>query len=320
MKALVVLNALMALVVANPSDNYQGVSLGSLLAIDTLVEERTLPETDICSTKPKDSCLPEPIGAGPTPSPDTDAAFLSYATFASTASGATTPPGYTNTFTNLQASVNAYGYMGYTTIDTYDTALCATRCSGVDNCHGFNIFFERDPSVDPGTDCLNPPSTTEIKCTFWSGYVGTENALNDGQWRSDFHVVIAGSNGYMSTEPPAVDGFTVQALGNNAIVAPLDCNGKDTYMGSMTYTTNVFDPNLCAETCASTNEFDIAHPPAGSEPMICTFFVTYLQSNNGVPQGQYCAMYSQTWDLSFATNNVSYQDIFPPSSLEAQRC
>ncbi|KFZ14429.1 hypothetical protein V501_03247 [Pseudogymnoascus sp. VKM F-4519 (FW-2642)] len=265
------------------------------LIVDTPVEKRKLVGRTACSL--------QPAGAGPVPSPDTDSAFLAYASFASSASGAPTPPGYTNTFTNLQASVNAYGYMGYTTLNTYDTSQCASQCSQMDSCYGFNIFFERDPSVEAGTGCMDPPSTTVIKCSFWGGYVAAENALNTGQWRSDFHVVIAGSNGYMTTESPAVEGFTVQSLGNNAINAPLDCNGNDTYMGSRMYTTSTFDPNLCAQTCASTNEFDIAHPPADGVPMICKFFVTYLLSKNGAPQGQYCAMYTQPWDLSYATND-----------------
>ncbi|KFY40340.1 hypothetical protein V495_05477 [Pseudogymnoascus sp. VKM F-4514 (FW-929)] len=270
-------------------------SAGVPLVVDTPVQKRKLVGRTACSA--------QPAGAGPIPSPDTDSAFLAYASFASSASGAPTPPGYTNTFTNLQASVNAYGYMGYTTLSTYDTSQCATQCSQIHGCYGFNIFFERDPSVEAGTGCMDPPSTTVIKCSFWGGYVAAENALNTGQWRSDFHVVIAGSNGYMTTESSAVEGFTVQSLGNNAINAPLDCNGKDTYMGSRMYTTSAFDPNLCAETCASTNEFDIAHPPANGVPMICKFFVTYLLSKNGAPQGQYCAMYTQPWDLSYATND-----------------
>lgn len=331
MKAVVVFNALLALTAATPLLRRQDIdfelvdaapdptpasiaigptaqtviydlaaatlSAGIPLIVDTPVEKRKLVGRTACS--------PEPTGAGPVPSPDTASAFLAYAPFASSASGAPTPSGYTNTFTNLQASVNAYGYMGYTALDTYDTALCATKCSQMDGCYGFNIFFERDPSVEAGTGCMDPPSTTVIKCSFWGGYVAAENALNTGQWRSDFHVVIAGSNGYMTTESPAVEGFTVQSLGNNAINAPLDCNGNDTYMGSRMYTTSVFDPNLCAQTCASTNEFDIAHPPANGVPMICKFFVTYLLSKNGVPQGQYCAMYTQPWDLSYAVNDVS---------------
>ncbi|OBT98900.1 hypothetical protein VE01_02394 [Pseudogymnoascus verrucosus] len=329
MKAVVVFNALLALAAASPLVPRQDIdfelvdaapdptpasiaigptaqsatydltaateSAGVPLIVDTPVEKRKLVGRTACSL--------QPAGAGPVPSPDTDSAFLAYASFASSASGAPTPPGYTNTFTNLQASVNAYGYMGYTTLNTYDTSQCAAQCSQMDSCYGFNIFFERDPSVEAGTGCMDPPSTTVIKCSFWGGYVAAENALNTGQWRSDFHVVIAGSNGYMTTESPAVEGFTVQSLGNNAINAPLDCNGNDTYMGSRMYTTSTFDPNLCAQTCASTNEFDIAHPPADGVPMICKFFVTYLLSKNGAPQGQYCAMYTQPWDLSYATNN-----------------
>lgn len=58
-----------------------------------------------------------------------------------------------------------------------------------------SIDFERDPSVVPADACSNPASTTVIKCVMWGSYIGPSTAVNDGQWRNDFHVVIAGSNG-----------------------------------------------------------------------------------------------------------------------------
>lgn len=58
------------------------------------------------------SCSPQPIGYGPVPSPDTASAFTAYPLFASIASAAPTPSGYTQEFVNAQGSSNAYGYMG----------------------------------------------------------------------------------------------------------------------------------------------------------------------------------------------------------------
>lgn len=55
------------------------------------------------------TCKPQPTGAGPVPTPDTPEAFLAYNDFSATANSAKTPSGYYNTFTNLQASNNAYG-------------------------------------------------------------------------------------------------------------------------------------------------------------------------------------------------------------------
>jgi len=58
--------------------------------------------------------------------------------------------------------------------------------------------YERDPLVVPGTGsgCTNPASTTNIKCALFGTNVTAAAAINVGQYRSQFHVVIAGSNGY----------------------------------------------------------------------------------------------------------------------------
>jgi hypothetical protein len=56
------------------------------------------------------SCVPQPTGISYNSSPDTASAFLADGYYSSVASAAPTPAGYVNTFTNLQASNNAYGY------------------------------------------------------------------------------------------------------------------------------------------------------------------------------------------------------------------
>lgn len=71
--------------------------------------------------------------------PDTDIAFSAYAPFADAANNADVPSGYTQTFTNLNASNNAFGYMGYTVLDSYDTDLCASKCNAIDGCASFNL-------------------------------------------------------------------------------------------------------------------------------------------------------------------------------------
>ena len=85
------------------------------------------------------NCAPQPTGAGPTPSPDTASAFLAYQAFASVASAAAVPSGYNSAFINLQASNNANGYMGFVTLSTYDTHLCAAKCSATSGCSAINI-------------------------------------------------------------------------------------------------------------------------------------------------------------------------------------
>lgn len=57
-----------------------------------------------------------------------------------------------------------YYYLGYTTLTSYNTTQCAAACGKTNLCQSFNIYFERDPSVDPNdSSCYNPPSTTQIK-------------------------------------------------------------------------------------------------------------------------------------------------------------
>jgi hypothetical protein len=85
------------------------------------------------------NCDVLPTGAGPVPSPDTTAAFAAYQPFAAAASSAPIPPGYDLAFTNLNASNNANGYMGYTTLQTYDTIGCAAQCNAIVGCSAINI-------------------------------------------------------------------------------------------------------------------------------------------------------------------------------------
>jgi hypothetical protein len=110
------------------------------------------------------TCKAQPLGAGPTVSPDTPEAFLAYDYFKAQAVAAPTPGGYYNAFTNLQASNNAYGYMGYTLLNEYSTQACAAKCDAISGCASFNIYFERDPTKNPDdASCNNPSSTTNIK-------------------------------------------------------------------------------------------------------------------------------------------------------------
>jgi hypothetical protein len=122
-------------------------------------------KTGICPGK---ICKPLPAGSGPVPSPDTVENFLKLSDFETAAKGAITPTGYQNTFTNAKAANNANGYLGYTTLATYDVDTCSKKCTGIVGCQAFNIYFERDPKVEPGSGdfCSNPPSTTTIKVNF----------------------------------------------------------------------------------------------------------------------------------------------------------
>lgn len=147
------------------------------------------------STDPN-ACQPEGNGYGPPSSPNTDVGFENYPAYPAIARTAPTPPGYTQAFQNLNASVQSPNYVGLVYLTSYNTTQCAQVCNAAPNCQAFDIFFERDPVVDPAPACPNPAAQTDIKCTMFAAPVSAANATNYGQYRQNFHVVIAGSNGY----------------------------------------------------------------------------------------------------------------------------
>lgn len=64
--------------------------------------------------------------------------------------------------------------------------------------------------------------------------LSADTATNTGQWRSNFQVVIAGSNGYVKPVTSTAIGYdSPTQLGAAAINALLDCNSAYTYMGYM---------------------------------------------------------------------------------------
>jgi hypothetical protein len=255
------------------------------------------------------ACATQPTGASSYASAPTDpSAWASYSVFASAASVAPTPSGYTKEFTNLAASNNVYGYLGFTTLQSYDVMTCSKKCDAIDGCMSFNLYFERDPSLDPGTGCTNPAPVTMVKCVFWGGPVNQGNAVNTGQFRSSFQVLIAGSNGYTNNTVVAPPGFdTPTFLGNAAINAPYDGQGYNTLAGSTIFTQGTFNASLCADYCNAQTKYNAANRAAdGTPPKVCHFFNTfilYLKSGNTkIPQGQYCTLYPEVGDSSYATN------------------
>jgi hypothetical protein len=71
---------------------------------------------------------------------DTADDFSSNTAFASAATNAPTPKGWTLAYSNQAgSSEGVYGYQGYSILDTYDTALCAARCDAIVGCSSFNI-------------------------------------------------------------------------------------------------------------------------------------------------------------------------------------
>ncbi|CAD6581526.1 MAG: hypothetical protein ASARMPRED_000637 [Alectoria sarmentosa] len=264
---------------------------------------------DLQVEKRDGDCSPYPAGSGPVPTPDTPAAFQSDSDFANMANSAPTPDGYVSAFQNVGASLQASNYMGLYTLTSYDTLTCASKCDQASGCSAFNVYLERDPTLNANAvSCPNPPSTTNYKCTLWGAPVSSAEATNSGQYQDSFQVVIAGSNGYnKDAPPPAVSGYVgPQELGG-AINAPTD---SGSYMGYQFFPfsqSQGYDPQTCADACNAQTTYDSQHPAADGSFMSCVFFNAYVLSENAIPQGLYCSMYNETWDPSYGTNYGQYR-------------
>lgn len=138
----------------------------------------------------------------------------------------------------MNASNSADSYLGFSLLKTYDVAGCAAKCNAVNGCNSFNIYFERDPSKNPNdASCANPSSVVQIKCVTWGSAVTADNANNYGQWRGQFQVLVAGSNGYIKTAyaTALANGFDP----NNVPATSQDFTSAYTYDIYSGYDTNV---------------------------------------------------------------------------------
>ncbi|KAI4715907.1 hypothetical protein E4T48_07913 [Aureobasidium sp. EXF-10727] len=242
---------------------------------------------------------------------DTVAAFSADPRWPSLASAAPTPSGFVQTQKNANGANSAYGYLGYRNLKSYDSQACADICTGTLGCMAFNIYIERDPSVDPGTGCRNPSSVIYAKCALWGSPLSSDSATNTGQTRADFQVVIAGSNAYQNNSLIIPNGFSMgDTLENSAINAPYDGQGYNTYMGATIFTKGAFNIQACADYCTAQTAYNLKHPASdGTPPKICNFFNTYMLylNNASTPQGQYCSLYTEAWDSSYGTNTGQYR-------------
>jgi hypothetical protein len=117
----------------------QAVSSVSVAISDVLsgTAVATIAKRSACATQPTGVASYSPRGTGT--SSDNPSSFLANTAFQAAATNAPTPSGYDNTFANLQSSNNAYGYMGFTALNSYDTNLCASKCNAINGCMAFNI-------------------------------------------------------------------------------------------------------------------------------------------------------------------------------------
>ncbi|KAL1637898.1 hypothetical protein SLS56_000455 [Neofusicoccum ribis] len=279
---------------AAPTATYDAASALSSAAAQATADPVALSKRDAPATCPS--------------STDDAASFQSSSTYSSAASSAPCPSGYDKQFTALTGATTGSGYLTYYVLGSYDPSACAAKCDALDNCLGFNIFYERDPSVTPSDSCTNPASTTVIKCSVWGLPVSPSTATNVGQWSGPtdqwFHTVIAGSNGYNKHNfvPKTVDGFN----GPSALKGATQASG---YIGMRFF--DVYDVSLCAKTCTETTAFDKAHIQnaiAGDSAHYaydaCNYFNVYVLSEGDKPTGMYCSMYTSTHTYDDSLINV----------------
>ncbi|EXJ76144.1 uncharacterized protein A1O5_00652 [Cladophialophora psammophila CBS 110553] len=186
--------------------------------------------------------------------------------FADAATSAATPAGYYQAFNNGQAWISGDGFIGHTTIDEYDSSICAAICDGIDECSSFEIYFEKE---------IGGPAPA-IKCSFWAGAIAASGS-------SSTNAVIAGCNGYTNSTLTTPKGFDIPVFMAGAAIHPPPTPGA--FLGSKIFN-GPFDTSNCAEACSSIG---------------CKFFNTYIVSKNGVNQGQYCDMYAQPFGPEWAT-------------------
>jgi hypothetical protein len=238
--------------------------------------------------------------------------------------GMNAPQGYSTAFAGANGSTQAlYGYMGYEQVTTYNTSYCAAQCNAKAGCASFNIYFERDPSVDPTDDCQNPASVRVAKCAYYSSIIDVSTATNQGQWRENFQVAITGSNGYVKqsafsasgykpangTAPTSGTGFVGHIPTDKAINAPIDCRGNDSYAGVEWWNDGLFSVQRCADSCSRHSAWVQAQGG-----VMCNFFTTYLIRDSVANTiQQQCAMYSEEVPMVYAKNggnNEGSQKVF----------
>ncbi|KAI8158648.1 putative sterigmatocystin biosynthesis P450 monooxygenase stcS [Colletotrichum sp. SAR 10_70] len=292
--------------VASEKATYNVASASAAAAADAtqnpVSPDSTLAARDAAAPNNSGCKATEPAGSGPTTTPDTYEAFMANPVYDNIANSAPAPDGYSLAFSDLTASLQNPSYISLITLKSFDPYLCQQQCDAASFCYAFNLYIERDPFYTTNdTNCQDPKSTVNYKCTLYGAKVDNTTATNDGQWRSKFHVGIKGSNGYNKlAPPPQQDGFSGPIELGGAINAPGNYMGAKYYPGP-------FNPGQCASACQATTTYDKKHPRSDGTYDACNFFNAYVLSKNGAPQGTYCSMYTVVWDKKYSTNYGQYR-------------
>jgi len=143
-------------------------------------------------------------------------------------------------------------------------------------------------------------SFTNIKCTLWGVPTSKAGATNFGQYREQFQVVIAGSNGYNLVSPVAAS----LNLFNPADTLSAAINNAATYVGS-TYYNQPYDPSVCASVCKTLTATNRAAAQAQGLTTYtpCNYFNSFVLAQNNAATGMYCMFHNAPVPKSQATNN-----------------
>ncbi len=177
------------------------------------------------------------------------------------------------------------------------------------------LDYERDPQViSPTTQVPDPalcpgladsPSVTLIKCAFYGMPLVSGMANNVGQFQGKFKLVIAGSNAYIKSNAPSVEGFEGPvAFGNATINAPAPVIDHGYLMAQTMNTLLPFDPELCAASCRAQTAYNAKHGTFNGQA--CIFFNAYIIYKNNANGVFKCAYYGQGYDGTYATEVGQY--------------
>lgn len=228
------------------------------------------------------------------------------------------PRGYKLVAQDLDGAMeNDLAFLGTHHLKHYDTDECAKLCNDMPTCASFNLYFERDPIYEPNmtAGCPNPPSTTNINCVLWHSHLYADEAINFGQTREDFQVIITGSNiynkihGLLDLSELGFSGPRVDVDNDAAFLVPDEPTGEyGTLLGQSplyysyydaSATLEKYDPTVCAHLCSNiTNAATPSFPFTNGAYPVCSMFVTYELRYN-IPLAMVCELYSSVWSSHY---------------------
>lgn len=270
----------------------------------------------LSTTSAGPTCVSQTMMYTYTPSPNNATGFIADTNMANFAASALAPLNYTRAFAGAVGSLYSTNYLGYYQLATYDVTACSALCTSTSGCVSYNIYHERDPSLNPGPGCLDPTAGVSVRCALWGSATsyGQSQAQNLGEWRQNFMVIVTGSNGYnLNTPPSTYANYTVPQPYLGA-VAPSSPN----YIASTFYSgpagaapgsASLWDPSQCTAACNAqtvANQANYNATSMVSTYQACNFVNAFKLVYNGTLQGTYCRLFNDTAPTLIPSNTNQY--------------